>query len=216
MWRAVTRVVSLGRPTEGYELSFRSAMLTRIRPGDCVWDVGANIGLYSELFAAAVGISGKVVSFEPSRACTAMLEERRGDARSNASWQIVPVALSDKDGEAWLSVGGGGTSPGNHLASRDEASTVQVQTARGDSLVTTGYAAPAVLKVDVEGFEGEVLDGMGPVLDNPALHTICVEVHFGILNKRGKPYEPSRIVRLLEAHAFDVKWVDRSHFVARR
>ena len=40
-------------------------MFACIRPGDCVWDVGANVGLYSELFAATVGPAGKVVSLSP-------------------------------------------------------------------------------------------------------------------------------------------------------
>ena len=79
-------------------------MLACIRPGDCVWDVGANVGLYSEVFAAAAGPSGKVISFEPSPACAAMLEERLRDRAMGASWETVPVALSDEDGEAWLSV----------------------------------------------------------------------------------------------------------------
>lgn len=216
MQRTVARVLSLGRPAEGYEQSFRSAMLTCIRQGDCVWDVGANIGLYSGLFAAAVGPSGKVISIEPSRACVAMLEGLARDHTDGASWEVVPVALSDTDGDALLSVGGGDTAPGNRLASHDEASTVPVKMARGDSLLAAGYEAPAVVKIDVEGFEGEVVDGMASVLGLPSLRTVCVEIHFAILNERGKPYEPTRIARLLEGHAFTVKWVDRSHLVAQR
>ena len=191
MQRTVVRVLSLGRPREGYEQSFRSVMLRSTRPGDCVWDVGANIGFYSELFAMVVGPSGKVISFEPSRACVSLLEERLRDRACGPSWEIMPVALSDKDGEAWLSVGAGDTAPSNHLASRGEDATVLVQTARGDSLLTAGCEAPAVVKIDVEGFEGEVLDGMGSVLDLPSLRAVCVEVHFGTLNERGKPHEPA-------------------------
>jgi FkbM family methyltransferase len=216
MHRTVARVLSLGRHREGYEQSFRSVMFGSIRPGDCVWDVGANIGFYSELFTTAVGPSGKVISFEPSRACVVLMEERLRDRAASASWEVMPVALSDKDGEAWLSVEGGDTAPSNHLASRDEGATVVVRTARGDSLLTAGCDAPAVVKIDVEGFEGEVLDGMGSALDLPSLRAVCVEVHFGTLNERGKPHEPTRIVRLLQDHAFTVKWVDRSHFIARR
>jgi FkbM family methyltransferase len=216
MQRAVVRALSFGRSGAEYEQSFRSAMLAQVRPGDCVWDVGANVGLYSELFAAAVGPSGKVISFEPSPACVALLEERIRDRDGGASWEIAPVALSDRDGEAWLSVGSGDTAPDNHLVSPGEAGTVRVRTARGDSLIAARRDAPAVIKIDVEGFDGEVLDGLGSVLDSPSLRAICLEVHFGILTQRGKPHEPARIVRLLQDHAFTVKWVDRSHLVAGR
>ena len=84
MQRTVVRVLSLGRSTEEYEQDFRSAMIASIRPGDCVWDVGANVGFYSELFIDAVGPAGKVISFEPSPACVAMLERRRGDRATGA------------------------------------------------------------------------------------------------------------------------------------
>jgi FkbM family methyltransferase len=214
--RSLLRIISLSRKTGGYEQRFRSEMLARIRPGDCAWDVGANVGVYSELFAAVVGSTGKVISFEPSDACVAILESQSRARTNGPSWEIVPVALADKDGEEWLSVESGETSPGNHLVSCNEGSAVPVKTSRGDSLVAAGYEAPTFMKIDVEGFEGEVLDGMGSALDLPSLHTICVEVHFSILTGRGKPYEPTRIVRLLEDRQFAIKWVDRSHFIAGR
>lgn len=214
--RALVRVLSFGRPADEYEQSFRSAMLACIRPGDCVWDVGANVGFYSELFAEAVGPAGKVISFEPSPACVAVLKERLRERAVGALWEVVPVALSNEDGEAWLSVGDGDTAPSNHLASSHQASTVRVRTERGDTVLATGREVPAVIKIDVEGFEGEVLDGMGSMLGFRSPRAICVEVHFGTLNERGRPNEPTRIVRLLEAHEFNVKWVDRSHFVAER
>jgi FkbM family methyltransferase len=214
--RTLIRLLSLGRSAEVYEHGFKSAMLSCIRPGDCVWDVGANVGFYSELFALAVGPSGKVVSFEPSPACVANLEERLRDRSAGASWAVVPVALSDADGDAWLSLGDGETAPNNHLTNGDDTSAVRVDAVRGDTLLAQGYGQPAVIKIDVEGFEGEVLDGMGTVLAHPSLRAVCVEVHFSQLEERGKPNEPTRIAGLLQAREFNLKWVDRSHFVARR
>jgi FkbM family methyltransferase len=214
--RSVLRIISLSRRADGYEQKFRSEMLARLRPGDCAWDVGANVGVYSELFAAAVGPAGKVISFEPAGACVAMLEAQSRDRAGGASWEVVPVALSDEDGEAWLSVGDGDTFPGNHLVSGQQGAAVPVRTRRGDSLIAAGRTAPAFIKIDVEGFEGEVLDGLGASLDRPALHTVCVEVHFSILTGRGRPHEPARIIRLLEERGFAITWVDRSHFIAGR
>jgi len=214
--RALVRVLAMGRGADEYEHSFRSATLACIRAGDCVWDVGANVGFYSELFTEAVGPAGKVISFEPSSACVALLEKRLRERGEGASWEVVPVALANEDGEAWLSVGDGETAPSNHIASQRQPSTVRVRTERGDTVLAAGREAPAVIKIDVEGFEGEVLDGMSSVLALRSLRAICIEVHFGTLNARGKPNEPTRIVRLLEAHEFSIKWVDKSHFVAHR
>jgi FkbM family methyltransferase len=206
---------SLQRAGQEYEESFRRAMFRCIRPGDCVWDFGANIGHYSELFAAAVGPSGKVISFEPSRACATMLGARARDHAAGASWQIAPMALSDVDGEAWLSVQAGDTAPGNQVVNCDGSSAVAVQTARADSLLAVGYSPPAVVKIDVEGFEGEVLDGMGSVLRLASLRAVCIEAHFRKLNERRKEREPALIVQLLRSSGFAMKWVDRSHLVAQ-
>jgi FkbM family methyltransferase len=212
---ALVHALSFGRHSMGYEESFRAAMVACIRPGDCVWDVGANVGLYSELFAAAVGPYGKVISFEPSPGCVAIIEERRRNS-IGTSWEVIAGALSDEDGDGWLSVLDGSTAPGNHLANSAGASTVAVRKYRADSIVLAGHTVPAVIKIDVEGFEGEVFDGMTSVLDLPSLRAICVEVHFRVLNERGKPHEPTRLVRLAESHNFTVKWTDESHFVAKR
>jgi FkbM family methyltransferase len=216
MQGALVHALSLGRHGRGYEESFKAAMLGCIRPGDCVWDVGANIGLYSELFAAAVGPTGKVVSFEPSPDCVAIIEERRRSSAIGTSWVVIPGALSDDDGDAWLSVAAGNTAPSNHLTNRAGASTVLVRKYQADSIVAAGHIVPAVIKIDVEGFEGEVLEGMTSLLDLPLLRALCVEVHFGALNERGKPHEPRRLVRLVEAHDFMVRWTDMSHFIAQR
>lgn len=191
-------------------------MFTCIRPGDCVWDVGANIGLYSELFAAAVGPAGKVISFEPAPDCVAIIEERRRSNPAGSSWEVIAGALGDEDGDAWLSVADGNTAPCNHLANRAGAATIPVRKYRADSIVAAGHPAPAVIKIDVEGFEGEVFDGMTSVLDLPSLRAVCVEVHFGALGERGKANEPARLVQIAEAHNFTVKWTDVSHFIAQR
>lgn len=42
-----------------YEEEFGNAMLGEVRPGDVVWDVGANVGLYTRKFIDKVGPSGR-------------------------------------------------------------------------------------------------------------------------------------------------------------
>src|ERR1700730_7418081 len=67
--RRVARAVGvprlLGRFAKDYESSFSRQLMSACRSGDVVWDVGANIGHYSQSFAKSVGVSGKVFAFEP-------------------------------------------------------------------------------------------------------------------------------------------------------
>ena len=60
----------------GYEDKFGEAMLSEIREGDCVWDVGANVGLYTSQFAERLGGKGTAIAFEPVPACYSALKER--------------------------------------------------------------------------------------------------------------------------------------------
>ena len=46
----------------GYEDAFSRSLLVEIRPSDCVWDVGANVGYYSQRIASRASL---VVAFEP-------------------------------------------------------------------------------------------------------------------------------------------------------
>ncbi len=62
----VNRLLSSLLAPGGYEGQFQNAMFDAVQAGDCVWDVGANVGLYTTNVAERVGLSGKVCAFEPS------------------------------------------------------------------------------------------------------------------------------------------------------
>lgn len=87
----------------------------------------------------------------------------------------------------------------------------------GQGLIQGGEAmVPNAIKIDVEGFELEVLQGLGTHLAAPALRAIGVEVHFGILQERGMADAPQRIEQLLARNGFRVQWPDNSHLLALR
>ena len=72
------------------------------------------------------------------------------------------------------------------------------------------------MKIDVEGFEYEVIAGLGDVIREPSLRALGIEVHFGILKERGDEKAPARIERYLKDAGFDVSWADPSHILAVR
>ncbi|MEB3310423.1 MAG: FkbM family methyltransferase [Snowella sp.] len=49
-----------------YEDRFQQELLRFVGEGDVVWDIGANIGLYTQQFLDKVGINGQVIAIEPS------------------------------------------------------------------------------------------------------------------------------------------------------
>lgn len=197
-----------------YEQAFDSALKQRIRPGDTVWDVGANVGHYAPQFAACVGASGRVIAFEPS---PSSLPELRTAIEDIANVFIEEIALSNESGKAefFLSTEGASANEGlSEVGSETGMTSHIVQVERGEELADR--YPPNVVKVDVEGFELEVVEGLGRTLTWPALHTIAIEVHFQTLARRGLADAPKRLSHMLEQCGFAVHWTDPSHLIASR
>lgn len=195
----------------GYEEQYDAEVFRHVHPGSVVWDVGANTGYYTKKFAAAVGPQGKVVSFEPSPETYAQLA-----AACSVLTNIIleNFALSDFDGSAELFLSTQSTKDSFFRKGNRNDRSVSVRVIKGDSY--RGTQPPGLIKIDVEGFEMEVLRGMKQTLKAGSLKCVCVEVHFSILTARNRPDAPREIVALLKDSGFSVHWTDSSHIVAQR
>lgn len=195
-----------------YEERFDRALLEAIQPGDTVWDIGANVGLYTEKFARQVGPSGHVVAFEPSPGSVQALRARFGATRGVT---ICAVALAEQPGVATFYTNGSGDGTTDSLVERGaNAIPHQVEVRRGEEFLQS--FPPQVIKIDVEGFELEVLRGLGEVLSSPGLRSVMIEVHFGILSDRGLPQAPAELTALLGNAGMLTSWADSSHLIAQR
>ena len=142
----------------------------RLRPGVTAVDVGANDGIYTHGFARA---GARVEAFEPQPSC---LEVLRAYERLRPAVRVHGIALGARDGEATLVVprrngrpitgharlGGTGSGGGEH----------QVRVRTLDSFQLRDVA---VIKIDVEGHEGEVLLGARETI-RQSRPTLLVEI----------------------------------------
>jgi FkbM family methyltransferase len=139
-------------------------------------DVGANKGVYTYFLARR---SRRVFAFEPNPKIFAVL---RRNLRTTAAAVLSPLALSDRAGTAVLRVpkqGRGYSNQGSSLSAvkvRGDYREVAVQTARLDDLA---IADVGFMKIDVEGFESEVLRGARATIarDRPVLLIEMEERH---------------------------------------
>jgi FkbM family methyltransferase len=129
-------------------------------------DVGANVGYYMLLIRQAVGPRGRVDSIEPQP--DNVVELRRNiDANRFDNVRLFPVALGEADGEAMLS-----TEINATLLGEPSGPRTPVAVRRLDDVVEERID---LLKVDVEGYEAQVLRGARRHLaSRPALF---LEVH---------------------------------------
>lgn len=143
-----------------YELEEQVFFTRVVRPGMVVWDVGANAGVYTMLFSRLVAESGAVMAFEPLPSnCDNLISHIRVNDLSNVT--VFSVAVSDRKGMNGFSI----ASSNSMGAITGKSSSLMVSTIPLDSLVVEEkYAVPDLIKVDVEGAEGLVLDGSREIL----------------------------------------------------
>ena len=199
---------------DSYEERFGRGLLAAVGEGDVVWDVGANVGLYSEKFLQRG--AGFVACFEPAPAAIAQLGRRFAAAEYSARVRVIGAALSNVRGVARFLANG--DSPVNKLSdSGQSGASIEVPVLRGDQALTEhSLPLPHVIKVDVEGYELEVIEGLDGVLAQRQVRAVFVEVHFALLHERGRDEAPARIVELLQARGFQTSWLDASHLSATR
>ena len=214
--RSLSWIRSIVRPTtpERYENAFATALLAAVRTGDCVWDVGANVGLYSRMLRDRVGPDGLVCAFEPAPKCYEALLADEGP-----NLQAYNLALGDKEAVMALAMADNPLGTTHSLVYRAGGTDQQinVRVTRGDDVLKEGnLRLPNVIKVDVEGFEEEVIEGLDSTLARTECRALFCEVHFAILEQRGRRHAPSRIEKTLRGYGFSTRWVDPSHLAAVR
>lgn len=213
-WLVAKLVIDSGR---GREDRFSSSLVASIRPGDTVWDVGANVGDYIATFLDATSPSGKVLAFEPVEACVRAIVERFGH---EPRLTVMPLALGADCGSVTIVIGDYELSTYHRVVTAETADGRPTQTVK----IVTGASIseeypdlfPNVVKIDVEGHEGRVIDGMQPILIDPRLRVLAIEMHFALLDKQGESATPSRIESRLRFAGFTVSWTDSSHLIAHR
>jgi FkbM family methyltransferase len=157
--------------------SWKTAAIARIlqtRPGMFI-DVGANAGQSLVDFLLAP-VRGSYLGFEPNIACHAHLADMMRLNRLEHSW-IVPAGLSDRPGIGPLYLFGGESDPGASML-RDlrpalKARPVTSAFYRFDDLDDFRDRDIALVEIDVEGGELEVLRGMEQTITERHPWIIC-------------------------------------------
>ena len=154
---------------------------------DCVVDVGANGGGFASTIRR-LGYAGRIVSIEPLPGPFEVLAAR---AAKDPAWEVLRVAAGDEDGEIEINIAGNAGASSSvlpmlalHAIAAPESrfvGTAVVPQRRLDGLLPDlgiGSANPAFLKLDVQGYEGVVLDGAAGLFGAGAVTGLQMELSF--------------------------------------
>jgi FkbM family methyltransferase len=163
---------------EGYWEIWNTSFIARhVKPGMRVLDVGANLGYFSVFMGDLVGPSGRIAAFEPN-ARTAELLQLSVNANGYADRvEVVRAAASDAAGEARLITpqkhfGGASIMRGKVFEGDDFE---MVPTIRLDDWCRTNGFRPDFIKVDAEGAEQKIIEGLSGVIDSPGALSLMFE-----------------------------------------
>lgn len=183
-----------------HELPLLERLIEEMRPGQVVYDVGANVGLYSVLLSQVVGPEGCVIAFEPDPESYLHLQENLA-LNGLTNVRVLPRALGQEHiVTKFLRGEGNADSSLVRPAAYKDLGHQLVEVMRGDELVQDqNLPLPRLVKIDVEGYEHAVLQGLRRTLSHPVCEIVCCEIHPRLLPREVKPQD---IIDFLQSIGF--------------
>lgn len=164
-----------------YEPQLQATIQELVLPGQIVYDIGANIGFMTLLFAQCVESTGHVYAFE---ALPANLQRLRDNIALNAvddRVTIISAAVNDRSSSTKFYIGpSSGTGKLVKSAGRSTITyreSIEVEGISIDDFIyQSGNPAPDILKIDIEGGEVLALPGMSRMLHEKR-PVVMIELH---------------------------------------
>jgi FkbM family methyltransferase len=187
---------------DSWEPEVTQAIDRTVVPGMTVADIGAQSGFYTLLLSKRVGTQGQVTAFEPLPANYRLLEE---NLRLNKIENVLVRREAIADYSGALSFQFPSDEPSlvaGPLLPEDNTGTFDVACVSLDDFIARQQISLDLIKMDVEGAEGSVLDGAMKTLQQ--FHPILIiELHYAGAQPRLHPV-PVR----LQAMGYSIEWLD--------
>jgi FkbM family methyltransferase len=192
------------------KISHETDLVTRMRDylqdGDTIYDIGANIGLISLLMALhPSGKNSKVHSFEPEPRNFEQL--KKNIALNGLTERVIPqrLALGSTEGEVQLFIRGT-AGEGRHSIAEAKGSTDSISVPLKKA---TGFARetgdmPTIVKIDVEGAEGQVIGGFEELIGEHPPRDFFMEIHSK--GDGDKMPDGETIDAWLTRHGYELVW----------
>lgn len=196
-----------------HEFNDMGFLLHFLRKEDLFVDVGANIGSYTILASAQIGC--RTIAIEPVPNTFQYLINNIALNKIEGKVTALNLALGSETGKISFT---SNLDTMNHVSNNNLENDIVVNVSKLDNIINDNL--PSLIKIDVEGFESEVLRGASKTLQNPDLKGIIIElngsgnkfgfddkdIHHKLLAMNFKPYtyEPfQRNLKLVESYGVE-------------
>ena len=167
-----------------------------VKRDDVVWDIGSNVGAYTLLLGKLINSSkhkGRVFSFEPESANYYSLNRNIQLNQLSDIVTAIPLAFGEKlqMGEFFLSSNEPGSA--THGLNKPESDGIKFQASHRQGVISMSVDQfvllenahfPNHIKIDVDGLEGEIINGMDATLKDERLKSIMIEIAVELSNNR--------------------------------
>ncbi|MBC8324214.1 MAG: FkbM family methyltransferase [Verrucomicrobia subdivision 3 bacterium] len=173
-----------------YEKAETAFFQIACREGMTFLDVGANIGYYTALAARAVGPNGKIIALEPDPDSFKYLEQTIA-ANVAENVQAFPVAASDAPAKLPLYISADNRGDNRLYAPGESRPKIEVEAVAPDALLAENKIDTVdLIKIDVQGYEPKVIDGLRDTITRSPKLTLLTEFWpKGIRDAGGDPTE---------------------------
>ncbi len=158
--RADARVLKPGFAASANDLMIVARQF--VKPGDRIWDIGSNLGIFSALAAARAGSTGRVTAIEADPSYAAIQSRTFDGFRSHmAPCQVIAAAVSDQVRLATFSVSNSGTARSSLAGDGDTSQSASLKTVVCITLdwLLDQTEPPQFVKIDVEGADIQAYRG---------------------------------------------------------
>jgi len=194
-----------------YESATTQLFKQLLKPGMTVIDVGANVGYFSLLAADLVGTNGKVYAFEPEpENYNLLLTNIQINSYGNIETRAEAVSNTCGSIKLFLSELDNGSHSINEAGARGVAATLSVKTTTLDAFLEgEGWPAVNLLKIDVEGAELMVLEGMKHFGQKSDGIKLVIEYCPFLIKAAGA--QPLDLLQKIISMGFQIRFVDEKN-----
>ena len=175
-----------------------------LRPGMTVLDIGANIGLFTRLFARLVGPEGRVYAFEPDPGLGRAIQSSCSGIGADRI-TFFPYGLGEVNEDRWLQRSffnsGDNRVRADPAGGADAGDATRISLRRGDDLLPAPVTADFI-KIDVQGWELHALRGIQDLIDRSPRVEIYLE--FWPEGLRGAGTEPAALLEFFRTRGMAV------------